>query len=112
MDAKYQPYKRYDDEFKRNAVELLETSGRPMAEVAGDLGIPYKTLERWRAKFRLPGGSASLARPEKTPQLASSELAELKELRRRLAHTERERDILKKALAICSREEKDRGGLS
>ena len=110
MDANYAPYKRYDDEFKRNAVELLETSGRPMAEVAGDLGIPYKTLERWRAKFRSP--CAASPKPEKSPQLASSEQAELKELRRRLAHTERERDILKKALAICSREEKERGGLS
>jgi transposase len=110
MDAKYQPYKRYDDEFKRSAVELLESSGRPMAEVAGDLAIPYKTLERWRAKFRSPGGPAP--KVDKSPQLATSELAELKELRRCLAHTERERDILKKALAICSREEKNRDGLS
>ncbi len=52
MDANYKPYKRYDDEFKRSAVELLETTGRPMAEVAGDLGIPYKALERWREKCR------------------------------------------------------------
>src|SRR5688572_19103057 len=110
MDAKYRPYKHYDDEFKRNAVQLLESSGRPMAEVAGDLGIPYKTLERWRGKLRHAGSCAP--RTEKSSDLASSELAELKELRRRLAHTERERDILKKALAIFSREEKDRGDLS
>ncbi len=109
MDAKYQPYKRYDDEFKRNAVQLLESSGRPMAEVAGDLGIPYKTLERWRSALRSPGGRLPKADP--SPELAANELAELRELRRRLAHTERERDILKKALAICSREEKDRGAL-
>ena len=44
MDANYKPYKRYDDEFKRNAVELLESSGRSISEVSGDLGIPYKTL--------------------------------------------------------------------
>ncbi len=50
MDGNYKPYKRYNDEFKRNAIELLESSGRPMAEVAGDLGNPYKTLERWRGK--------------------------------------------------------------
>lgn len=111
MDANYKPYKRYDDEFKRSAVELLETSGRPMAEVAGDLGIPYKTLERWRALYRRRDGQPA-APGEKSPSLAQAELAELKELRRRLNHTERERDILKKALAICSREDKDRGGLS
>ena len=52
MDGNYKPCKRYDDEFKRNAVELLESSGRSIAEVSGDLGIPYKTLKRWRALFR------------------------------------------------------------
>ena len=110
MDANHKSHKRYDEDFKRNAVELHESSGRSISEVAGDLGIPYKTLERWRTKYRSrspkdPGAS-------KIPEVAQSELAELKELRRKLAHTERERDILKKALAICSREEKDRGGLS
>lgn len=112
MDANFKPYTRYDDEFKRNAVELLESSGRPISEVAGDLGIPYKTLERWRGKFRQRDGSGKPAKADKAPQVAQAELAELRELRRKLAHTERERDILKKALAICSREEKDRGGLS
>jgi transposase len=112
MDANYKPYKRYDDEFKRSAIDLLESSGRPMAEVAGDLGIPYKTLERWRTLFRLREGSGRPIQADKSPQVAQAELAELKDLRRKLAHTERERDILKKALAICSREEKDRGGLS
>lgn len=108
MDANYTPYKRYDDEFKRSAVELLESSGRPISEVASDLGIPYKTLERWRYKFRHRDGSGRPAKADKSPELAQCELAELKELRRKLAYTERERDILKKALAICSREEKNR----
>ena len=105
----YMPRKRYDDEFKRNTIELIEATGRSMAEVAVELGIPYKTLENWKAKFRRRGGQ-----PAKTdsPALAQPELAELKELRRKLAHTERERDILKKALAICSREEKNPGGSS
>ncbi len=38
MDTNYKAYKRYDDEFKRNAVELLESSGRSISEVSGDLG--------------------------------------------------------------------------
>ncbi len=37
MDTNYKSYKRYDDEFKRNAVELLESSGRSISEVSGDL---------------------------------------------------------------------------
>ncbi len=68
MDANYKPYKRYDEEFKRNAVELHESSGRSMSEVAGDLGIPYKALERWRYKYR-PREGASPAKAGKSPEL-------------------------------------------
>jgi transposase len=97
MNPKHHSHKRYDEEFKRNAVELMESSGRPIAEIASDLGLPYKTLERWKAKYRrertLPGKASS--RPTDK---------EVDQLRRKLAHVERERDILKKALAICSRE--------
>jgi transposase len=97
MESKYQPWKRYDEEFKRNAVELLESSGRPIAEVAGDLGIPYKTLERWRAKYRHD-------RTMPAPKAPTGQASRERELERRLAYVERERDILKKALAICSRD--------
>src|SRR5687767_1675691 len=104
MNPKHQAYKRYDEEYKRNAVELLESSGRPIAEVAGDLGLPYKTLERWKAKYRRERtltGKPSLQPADK----------EVEQLRRKLAHVERERDILKKALAICSRELDPKGDL-
>lgn len=104
MDPKHQPYKRYDQEYKRNAVALLESSGRPIAEVASDLGLPYKTLERWKAKFRRE-------RTLVTKTGAPSATQEVEQLRRKLAHVERERDILKKALAICSRELDPRGDL-
>ena len=53
MDAKYTKYKRYNEDFKRNPprrIKLVESSGRPMAEVAQKLAIPYKTLERWRVQ--------------------------------------------------------------
>lgn len=105
----YKPRKRYDVEFKRNTIELIEATGRSMAEVAVELGIPYKTLENWKAKFRRRDGQ----RPKQDKAaVAEPELTELKELRRKLAYAERERDILKKALAICSREEKNPGGSS
>ncbi len=105
MESKHQSWKRYDDEFKRNAVELLETSGRPIAEVAGDLGIPYKTLERWRAKYRR---DRTLPAPKAPP--AGAPTSRERELERQLAYVERERDILKKALAICSRDPELRNG--
>lgn len=107
MDAKYQPYKRYDEEFKRNAVGLLETSGRPIAEIASDLGIPYKTLERWKGLY----GSHRTMQPGKRPAFQAQD-KELQQLRRELAHVQRERDILKKALAICSRDVDAKGSSS
>jgi transposase-like protein len=111
MESIHQPGKRYDEEFKRNAVELLESSGRPMAEVAGDLGIPYKTLERWRGKYRTDRIISSPSTPQVTNP-AGQPTSRERELERRLAHAERERDILKKALAICSRDPELRNGSS
>ena len=103
MVTEYKPYKRYDVDFKRKAVALLESSGRPVAEVAGDLGIPYKTLERWKHQYR---GRNLEPSSQKPPDPAALEIQQLK---RKLSRVELERDILKKALAICSREanEKD-----
>ena len=106
MSTDYRRYKRYDDEFKRNALELLESSGRPIAEIAGDLGIPYKTLERWKHQFR------GLNRKPGSTKPADPLGLENEALRRKLAKVELERDILKKALAICSRETNTKDALS
>jgi transposase len=39
---------RYPDEFKREALELLGSSGRPLSQIAGELGIPAARLRAWR----------------------------------------------------------------
>lgn len=105
MDETYHRYKRYDDDFKRNALDLLETTGRPIAEIAGDLGIPYKTLERWKHQMR----GRNRKPPKDAPPPDPRDL-ELKQLRKELADTRLERDILKKALAICSKDPELRNG--
>jgi transposase-like protein len=104
MSTDYHRHKRYDDEFRRNALDLLESSRRPIAEIAEQLGIPYKTLEGWKYRMRGCNRKPSSAKP------ADPLALENEQLRRKLAKTELERDILKKALAICSRETKDSGG--
>jgi transposase len=40
------------EEFKREAVRLIETSGRTVAQVAGDLAIGKSTLTRWKTQFK------------------------------------------------------------
>ena len=88
--------KRYTEDFKREAVRLMETSGRPIAQLARELGIKDNNLYRWRGVY----GSQAQASPNGS--LAEIE-AELKRLRREVEVLRQERDILKKAMSIVSR---------
>jgi len=86
----------YPEEFKREAVRLMETSGKRIAEIARDLGINDNNLYRWRGVY----GNPSQANPN--GNVAEME-AELQRLRRENAVLRQERDILKKAMSIVSR---------
>jgi transposase len=92
--------RRYDKEFKRNAVELLLNSGKPLKPLARELGVSGATLRAWRDAYlgevegygdRCPGGP--------TPREMADEL---RRLRKELDRVTRQRDILKKALGILS----------
>lgn len=86
----------YTEEFKREAVRLMETSGKAIAEIARDLGINDNNLYRWRDLY----GS----QPQANTNGNVSEMeAELKRLRRENEVLRQERDILKKAMSIVSR---------
>jgi transposase len=88
--------KSYTEEFKREAVRLIESSGKPIAEIARDLGINDNNLYRWRGLY----GSQSPV--NRNGSVAEME-AELKRLRREVEVLRQERDILKKAMSIVSR---------
>lgn len=91
-------HKPYDATFRQQAVELARTSGKPYREVARDLGISVDSLRSWRQQQECQSGTEAI-----TPLSASSDLEqENQRLRRELAYTQRQREILKKALAICS----------
>jgi transposase len=45
----------YSEEFKRNALELLESSGKSAAAVSRDLGVPSGLLNRWRREAAKKG---------------------------------------------------------
>ena len=91
--------KTYTEEFKREAVHLMETSGKPVAQIARDLGVNDSVLHRWRGVY----GNREHP-PANGRSVSASELeAEVKRLRRELEVVKQERDILKKAINIVSR---------
>jgi transposase len=85
-------------EFKREALNLLETSGKSLAQIARDLGISDNTLHGWKQQMRQHGQDAFPGSGHQTPQEE-----ELHRLRRENEVLRQERDILKKALAIFSK---------
>jgi transposase len=89
--------RKYDDEFKKDAVRLLINSGRTVKAVAEELGVERSNLGRWRQAYL-----ASLE-PEDTGGITPADLErENRRLRKELAHAEEQRDILKKACGILS----------
>jgi transposase len=92
--------RRYDAEFKRNAVELLISSGRPLKVVAKELGVTPESLRTWRkAHLKAPGQGEDRTPRGPTPRAIYEEL---QRLRKENAYIKEQRDILKKALRILS----------
>jgi len=87
-----QARRQFTDDFKREAVALLVSSGRPLTQIAGELGIAPSMLRNWRR-----GGRNS--RPALRPDTS---LSEISRLRRENDRLRMERDILKKTVAIFS----------
>jgi transposase len=86
------PRRRYTVEFKAEAVRLVATSGRPLAQIARELGINEQTLHSW--KKQAASGDGTGVAPDHFAQQD-----EVRRLRRENARLREERDILKKATA-------------
>ena len=102
MEEKRQ--RQYDAEFKKEVLNMT-MEGKPIVEVARDLGISPERIYKWRRDEKLRIGAvafASAGGKALTPE------EELRALRQELEMTKRERDILKKALAIFSKEPQTR----
>ncbi len=93
--------KRFDQEFKISAVKMVTEGGHKASEVARSLGIHSNQLYNWKKKFSDQGEKAF---PGK------GHLTELASLRRKLRDVEMERDILKKAVGIFSKETENGSG--
>ncbi len=92
------PRRKYDKQFKLDAIRLVTEGGRKLTEVARDLGIEPNVLYRWKGQLVEDPENAFPGKGRLKPQDE-----ELHQLRRELADVKEERDILKKALAIFSK---------
>ena len=81
---------------KRNAVELVRTTRRPIADVADELGIYDSTLGNWVKQDRIDRGERD--------GLTSDERARLAELEAENAQLRVERDLLKRTTAFWVKE--------
>lgn len=88
----------YDKEFKLNALELYK-SGKSGTDICNDLGIPMATFWYWLRQLKAEGATSFVGSGKIKP--ANDEAYRLK---KELDAVKMERDILKKALAIFSRQ--------
>lgn len=88
--------RRYDKQFKIDAIDLVK-SGRTVVEVARDLGVSTWSLRYWIKRADHGALSESQKLANETP-----EQRELRRLKQENDYLRRQRDILKKALAIVS----------
>lgn len=104
------PHPTYDDEFRRNAVELLMDSRRPLKRVAEELGVSANSLRSWRDRLLGKGRVAQAGETRESGASGRSEAslaiadpaAEIRRLQRENDYLRRQREILKKAVSILS----------
>ncbi|MCK5758591.1 MAG: transposase [Clostridiales bacterium] len=87
--------RKFDEDFKKNAVKLSFASPKTIKEIAEDLGIHETLLYNWRRKYTAEGTKTKYATLEEENNALRGELAE----------TKMERDMLKKAAAYVCPEE-------
>jgi len=92
------PRQYYTEEFKLEAVKLIRESGLKLSEAANRLNIPSQTLKNWLYRNKIPVSTASSRKP-----LTDLE-AEVSRLRKELAESRLEAEILKKAMAYFAKE--------
>ena len=91
--------KRYDEEFKRDAVRMLVMGERPLKVLAQELGVSDASLRGWRNRYLEEEGRHPRGEGMPTPREL---VEENRRLRKELTHVTWQRDILKKAASILS----------
>lgn len=90
--------RRYSREFKLEAIRLWQESDKTAAEVEDELGLRRKSLHEWKHHLLVRGAGSS--------ESERSLKERIQQLERENWHLRQERDILKKAVAVFTRQSK------
>ena len=88
---------KYPEQFRRDAIELVNTSDRPLRQIARELGVNHETLRSW---VNVAKQAAEAGPPAEDPAVTN----EVAQLRKQVAELQKEKEILRKAAAYFARE--------
>jgi transposase len=90
---------RYSNEYKREVLRMAETTDKSISELERDLGLSPGLVRKWQQRYRIREEDETLQGSEE-----GEAAAEIRRLKRELEITRQERDILKKAIQVFSRD--------
>lgn len=88
-------HRTFTPEFKAETVALVRSTGKPIRQIARELGLAETTLQRWVQQAAIDAGQRD--------GLTTAEREELSQLRRELRVVREERDVLAKAIAFFAK---------
>lgn len=96
-----QKRRKYDAEFKQEVLSMIR-NGRSVLDISESLGISASLIHKWKSRSNLAASASSNPLPSAEAVVSVKEHEQLKA---KVKQLEQERDILKKALGIFSRED-------
>jgi transposase len=97
MTEKKREYKRYPEEFKKDAISLVLEQQYTPQQAADAVGVDVKLIYNWKRKFEAQNRPGVLSEEERTELIA---------LRKEIKNLRIEKEILKKASAFFAKEMK------
>jgi transposase len=94
-------HKRYEEEFKRQAVDLVIHSGRTQAQIARELGVSDYSLTLWKRDYLGRMRPGELEGKQMSPE---EMLEKIRQQQSEIDYLKRQREILKKAMSILGEE--------
>ncbi len=90
----------FTEDYKRQTVELVRSSGRSVGSVASEIGLAETVLRKWMSKFGVAGQPAARRATTQAALPTADQASEIARLQRENDRLRMERDILKKSIAI------------